>query len=126
MIAFKRLESVEEWMNLHPMLREVLIYLLAEAWPKTVDMAVTRIFSPEMPGESGVHRTTPHRAADIRTSVLPDVEVQAIVKRINNAFDYGGEPGKNVALFHQVPGSVMHLHIQVRDETKRRVFGTGV
>lgn len=115
MIAFKQPESIDEWNAMHPRLREVLLWVHAK-WGSPV-MVITRILRPQVPGETGVHRTLPHRAADIRTNDIPEVEGAKLMALINEAWDYGD--GKhNVALQHG-DGDNRHLHLQVRNETRR-------
>ena len=117
MIAFKRIASVEEWPGMHRMMREVLIWL-ADRWPDSY-MEVTRIFTPSVAGESGVHRTKPHRGADVRTNDLDPAVGQNMADAVNDAYEYG-DGRHSVALQHGV-GPNRHLHLQVRDETKPRV-----
>lgn len=120
MLAFKQFVSAAEWADLHPILHEVLGWLHYR-WPDE-SMVITRIFDPTVAGESGVHRTSPHRAADIRTSTLADVQIKAIVSRINAFWAYGNpsNPDRQVALYHAVPGGALHLHLQVHDLTHPR------
>ncbi len=116
MIAFKRFASVDEWKDLHPRLREILEWL-EERWPDGY-MEITRIYTPAVSGESGVHRTTPHRAADCRTNDLTVEQGRDLMLAVNDAWDYGN--GRHmVALQHGV-GPNRHLHLQVRNQTRRR------
>src|SRR5574342_289738 len=69
-IAFKQFASLDEWPALHPRLRDVLGWL-STRWPDAY-MEVTRILTPTVDGESGMHRRIPHRAADLRTNDLPE------------------------------------------------------
>ena len=129
MIAFKRTASLDEWAALHSTLRDVLFWVHSNVWPDDI-MVITRIFDPPVKGEVGTHRDTPHRAADIRTNTLPDVQVRAIEKQINAHWAYGDptKPERGVALFHTISGGAPHLHIQVRKtgETRPRVPVTDV
>lgn len=116
MIGFKYLQTVDEWAGCHATLRAVLRWLAGQ-WPDEV-MVVTRISWPPVPGESGVHQTEPHRAADIRTTTIPYAVAKKLADSVNAAWRYGSsDPAKQVALYHRVPGGAYHLHIQVRDET---------
>lgn len=117
MLSFKDPHSADEWADLHPTLRSVLLWLHS-IWP-TAAMVVTRIQFPTVAGESGVHQTSPHRAADVRTNDLSIQEGDSIAASVNAAFDYGD--GKHsVALQHGL-GPSRHLHLQVRNETRRKV-----
>lgn len=113
MIAAKQQLTLGEWEGSHPNLRKVLRWM-DDRWPMTY-MTLTRIFNPPEDGESGVHRSTPHRAADVRTKDIAQRNTEwsgrAFAALINAAWDYGdGE--HPVAFYHD-----NHLHIQVRDET---------
>ena len=119
MIAFKRFASVDEWKDLHPRLREVLEWL-EDRWPGRI-MVVTRIYTPPVAGESGVHRDTPHRAADCRTNDLPKEVGKDLEEAVNDKWDYGKITASGrklfVALQHGA-GPNRHLHLQVRDSTR--------
>lgn len=116
MIRFKQFITLGEWEGSHPNLRKVLRWL-DDRWPN-YSLTVTRIFNPPMDGESGVHRTTPHRAADVRTKDLGERNSEwsgkAMEELVNKNWDYGDGQHK-VAFYHD-----NHLHVQVRDETTLR------
>ena len=116
MIAFKRIATVDEWNDAHPKLREILSWLVRR-WPDAY-MEVTRIYSPPVKGESGVHRTRPHRAADLRTNDMTAAKGRRVADTVNAAWSYG-HSRYNVAFQHG-RGANRHLHVQVRDRTKLR------
>lgn len=115
MILVKNPESISELLQLHPAMRNLLIWL-EPRWP-IPNITITRIKYPPVPNESGVHQTVPHRGVDLRTSDLAPASRPGVVALINANWHYGGDPGKRVALLHAVDGGAEHLHLQVRDET---------
>jgi hypothetical protein len=120
MIAFKYTQNIDEFANIHPTLRAILLWLHDTGeWPDDL-MVITRIFSPSVPGETGVHRTFPHRAADIRTNHLPPAVGAALESRVNVLYDYGD--GLHPVAFQHGDGPNRHLHLQVRpgNETHER------
>lgn len=116
MIAFKNDYNIDEYYSAHPMLRKIIKFLHAN-WP-TDYMVITRIFNPPVPGESGVHRTTPHRAADVRTHDLSEDEGKRLEGVVNTAFIYGD--GQHPVALQHGDGPDRHLHLQVRNETHSR------
>ena len=120
MIAFKNTRALDDWHDAHPMLREVILYMLANAWPSDRDMVVTRIAEPDANQKTAIHTCgPPHRAADFSIRSLPEQTGQRIEEAINKEFRYDGERPKNVAYFHDA-GSGNHLHIQVSNNTARK------
>jgi len=112
-IAFKRFDTLDEWVAIHPTLKALLAWIEAR-WNPTV----TRIYDPPVTDESGVHRQTPHRAADLRTNDVPKPEGERLVRLINDDWDYGD--GKHVVAIQHGAGDDRHIHLQVRDETRLR------
>ena len=120
MIAFKNIRALDDWAEIHPRLREVILYMLEKAWPSDRDMIVTRIAEPDANQKTAIHTCgPPHRAADFSIRNLPVQTGQRIEEAINSAFVYDGERPKNVAYFHDA-GSGNHLHIQVSNNTARK------
>ena len=117
LIAFKRFGTVGEIPALHPTLRAILEDTL-EQWPSPF-MVVTRIYDPPVTGESGVHRTRPHRAADLRTNTLTFEIGEEIEQLINKRWQYDDDDAKQVALQHG-EGANRHIHLQVTVGTRRR------
>ena len=126
MIAFKYLYILQEWPAAHPRLIEIVAWCV-DRWPDryceitsiTHGQTSARLKKPPY-NESGIHGTDifPHRAADLRTNDLPEAEGRRLQDAINAAWDYG-DGLHQVALQHG-QGPNRHLHIQVRDETRRR------
>lgn len=121
MIAFKRHVSLDEWVNLSPPLRRILFDLDdASLLPLIV---ITRIYTPPVIGESGVHRTRPHRAADVRSNDLPVEKGEEIVVWLNDRYRYDQADSHKIALQHPLTGPDRHIHIQVSaavGETRKR------
>lgn len=116
MIAFKQHLTIEEWKDFHPTLKALLVWL-ANRWPGDF-MVVTRAFDPAVIGESGVHRQSPHRAADVRTNNMTIAQGESLETMVNITWDYGD--GKHRVAWQHGEGDERHLHLQVRDETKER------
>lgn len=121
MIAFKTTRALDEWADLHPSLREILLWLHNAAWPSSVQLIITRIAEPDPNQKTAVHTSgPPHRAADIRSNVLVDTEILALQKRINDRYEYDpARPNMEVAVYHDAGGG-FHFHIQVHDQTRLR------
>lgn len=119
MIAFKQAASIDEWGSLHPTLRRILLWLSTN-WPDDY-MEITRIYNPPVVGETGVHRTRPHRAADARTNDMTPEQGEAIVALVNSTWRYNFADSPKVALQHG-DGDNRHLHLQVSasGQTRRR------
>ena len=120
MIAFKNLRALDDWHDAHPMLREVVIFMLEHAWPADRDMVVIRIAKRDAGQKTEIHTCgPPHRAADFSIRNLPEQTGQRIEAAINKQFRYDGDRPKNVAYFHDA-GSGNQLHVQVSNNTVRR------
>lgn len=117
LLAVKRVETLLEWPALHPTLRAIVVDTLT-IWPAPF-MIVTRIFDPPVTGESGIHRTRPHQACDLRTNTLSFEVGEEIEQRINARWQYEEDDAKQVALQHG-EGANRHLHLQVNAWTRRR------
>ena len=107
----------------HPKLIEVLLWIKV----RYSEVIITSAFrsSKIHPKDSGIHRTIPLRAFDMRSNVFDDP--QAIADDINNAFLYDPDrPHLKVAIYHDT-GSGPHFHIQCHDHTIYRPFiDTGI
>ena len=125
LIAFKTWSALDQWRNLHPTARMIVADCLA-IWPDSY-MEVTRIADPLGTGdESGVHLDgPPHRAIDLRTNDLPPGEGTTVERTINARWKYGDSlnPSRQCAIQHG-EGANIHLHIQVRPATVRRITDT--
>ena len=103
------LQSLEQAGGLHRRMWEVLIWMVENGYKITIT-------SMYRPGDPGVHGQKPCRGVDIRSHYfhLPE----AVVYAINRAWDYGDGKHK-VAIYHDV-GRGPHIHLQVRDETRKK------
>lgn len=119
LLAFKRIASITEFRKLHPAARRIILDLL-NVWPDAY-MEITRIYSPPMPDESGVHRTHPHRAFDIRTNDMSAEQGEMMVDYVNGRYRYEPSEEHQCARQHG-KGANRHLHCQVKwgNLTRRR------
>lgn len=119
MIGFKSISAIDDWASIHPLLREVITFILSDAWPTDRDLVITRIAERDPNQVTEIHTCgPPHRAADIRIFNVPYQTVERAVAKINLAFRYDGDRPKQVAILHDA-GSGNHLHIQVSNNTVR-------
>jgi len=69
-----------------------------------------------------LHGTNPVRAIDISEWVYNPGQAKDIEKWINRNWAYDpNRPGMNVAWLHKAKGGVLHFHIQVHQNTRRRI-----
>jgi len=84
------------------------------------DVVVTCVRrTPEENAAQGGIPNSPHtvwNAADLRSSTFSSTEIQKVVTFLN-CLTY--RAGKNTAMAHQVPGGVMHFHIQCLKENEK-------
>lgn len=122
MIAFKNTRALDDWASVHPMLREVVLFMLEKAWPTDRDMVVTRIAERTPEQKTEVHTDgPPHRAIDFRISHVPFQTAERVTDKLNSAFIYDpARPAMLVAILHDA-GSGNHLHVQVHTGTARRL-----
>lgn len=119
-IAFKRFESVGEWRYLHEKALEVVEFV-REVWPLEA-LVITRIDSPHINGESGVHHTRPCRAFDVRTWGIEGLRAEKIAAKVNTRFQYDPErTHMKVAIYHATDGGAHHLHFQIHPRTRPRL-----
>jgi hypothetical protein len=120
-IGFKRVESIGEWKYLHDKALEVVEFL-REVWPLE-SMIITRIDSPHVNGESGVHHTRPCRAFDVRTWGVDNLRCEKIAAKVNTRFQYDPDrPQMKVAIYHKTDGGAYHLHLQIHPRTRPRLI----
>jgi len=119
-IQFKHHEDLlEYWPRVHPQLKEVFRWV-ATFLAEKKQIRLIRITAVYYRGGSGVHEKL--RAVDFRLyrdgmQELYSLEYSGLEHLINNVWDYGD--GRHpVALFHNA-GTGQHMHIQVRDETRK-------
>ena len=71
-----------------------------------------------------LHGTTPVRAIDLSEWVYDDGQAKDIEQWINIRWEYDYKRLKmKVALLHKVKGGIFHFHIQVHQNTRRRING---
>lgn len=121
MIAFKNTRALDDWHGALDMLRQVVLFILNDAWPTDRDLIVTRIAERTPEQKTEVHTDgPPHRAIDFRISHCPFQTVQRVADRINETFIYDPDrPTMRVAILHDA-GSGNHMHVQVHARTQRR------
>lgn len=113
----------KEFGRLHDKLRRVFNVML-DIWPEDKNVYITSIYrtsheDKQLKG-SGVHHTIPHRAMDVRTHSLSSSELTTITRKLNSAFDYDPEREKLCVALDHDSGFGMHLHLQVRDDTREK------
>ena len=82
------------------------------------EIFITSLFRKKA-DDTGLHEVG--RASDLRTeNYYTRLQITIFVFIINNIFVYDDKRrNMNVAVYHQVPGSTWHLHIQVHPNTKQ-------
>jgi len=122
------LRQFQELQNVQPELREILEDALNH-WPGDT-MEITCIYRTQEEeeaagGKTGVHRTTPHRAVDLRVKNLGlnfQGKADAVAEVLNDLWRYNeAKPNLKVAV-SKPHGSGPHLHVQSHPHTKRRVM----
>ena len=104
-------DSLTHKRGLHHKMMELLIwYVERYGGDKLIITSMYRI------GDKGVHGQVPCRGVDIRTRGVWE-DPQRFVDEIYRVWEYGDGKHK-VALFHDV-GRGEHIHLQVRNETRR-------
>jgi len=114
-----------EFHDLHPMLVQVVEFLMEGIWPVD-ELFVTSIYRTREENMEAQARTQihvvgpPYRALDARITTFGDDyqhDVEKITAFVNRAFRYDpARPRLRVAVSHK-HGSGPHLHLQVHDAT---------
>ncbi|MEK7557488.1 MAG: hypothetical protein AAB538_05905 [Patescibacteria group bacterium] len=124
-IRFKTSRIENEWLAwqelLHPALYVLVLsaalWLYRKTGKRTVitDLLRTeaeeRAIYPNEPDKRSVHQYG--RGADLKTNGVPPDVIKEWVDWINEAWRYYGSSGLLTALYHEVGGGGLHLHIQI-------------
>jgi len=114
-IGFKSHLDIFDIGELHPVLVRVLEYTIDAAEEMNVELEITSVAR----GGGGVHSTRPIRGLDLVPLDRDVLRMQDLRAAINRTWDYGKE---NFEVCPEVRhGTAPHCHLQVRNETKRRI-----
>ena len=129
-ISFLNHKDLDHYCKLHEVLRSVLVWVYEYlSKSKTDCLIISSVFRHEADekakGRSGIHGL--HRAIDIIPTSKPGggtvdwVECARLATLIN-AIWYYGDGGKHHVAFADPHGTGPHIHLQVRNETHKRII----
>ena len=127
-ILFSNHRDIDHYEQLHPRLKDVLAwlheYLARSKTSRLIYTSIFRYYKDEIAqGRSGLHGL--QRAVDtvvIYADGKPyeQNEYEELEILINSVWDYGNG-GKHQVAFAAPHGTGLHIHLQVRDETHKRI-----
>lgn len=104
-------------LDMHPLLQDLFLWVHSELIERTTQPIVTCAF--EKRDYASVHSVLPYRGIDLRSSSIRNPRVEVNYINANWVYDMD-RPHLQCCIYHNV-GRGAHLHLQVSDNTAKRI-----